>query len=89
MKKTILFLLCLSSISAFAEVVQKEVITGEEASVIFDELAGQFEHSYGAHVAGLTIDTVVRHNNKIKCTKETTVYGKDTPIITIECSQLQ
>ena len=86
MKKTILFaLLCLSSISAQADGVRKEIIIGEEAQVIFENLEGQFEHSYGAHVSGLTIDTVVRHDLKIKCTKETTVYGKENPVMTFEC----
>jgi len=88
MKKTTLFFMCLISISALAEVVQKEVIIGEEARVIFEDLEGQFEHSYGAHVTGLTIDTIVRHDKKIKCTKETAVYGKEDPVVTFECFKL-
>lgn len=70
MKKLVSLFLVLISISAFAETR----ITGEGAEALFNELENQFEYKYGSIVQGLSIQTIVRHDNAVSCSKETVTY---------------
>lgn len=70
MKKLIGLLFVLISMSAFAETR----IKGAGAEMLFNELEDQFEYKYGANVQGLSIQTIVRHDESVSCSKETVTY---------------
>lgn len=81
MKKLIGLFLILLSMSAFAETR----ITGSGAEALFNELEGQYEYKYGAIVQGLTIKTIVRHDDVTSCSKETVIYTGKPAVDTFEC----
>ncbi len=83
MKKLLFCLAILSSVSAFAGEVR---ITGAKAEEAFNDLQDQFEYSSGAKIQGLSISTIVRHDNgSISCSKETTQFGEEEASVTFEC----
>nr|BDT29428.1 hypothetical protein BHI3_28940 [Bacteriovorax sp. HI3] len=81
MKEFMTFALLLMSVSAFAETR----ITGKDAENLFNSLEGQYEYTSGAKVRGLSIETIVRHDNEISCQKEIVEYSGALATISYEC----
>lgn len=70
---------------SFAALAETRV-TGSEAEALFNGLAGQYEYQSGAKVSGLSIETVVRHDNEsLSCSKETVVYSGSPETVNFEC----
>ena len=84
MKKFFACLIVVLSLSAIAHA--DEVITGELAEKTFNSLENQFEYKSGASISGLTIETIVRHDNgSVSCSKESVKYGDEDAVVTFEC----
>ncbi len=81
MNELMTYALLLMSVSAFAETR----ITGKDAENLFNGLAGQYEYTSGAKVSGLSIETIVRHDDEISCQKETVEYSGSLATFSYEC----
>ncbi len=88
MKSALNAIVLLSLLSFTAIANEVEIISGSEAENIFQSLESNFEYRYSAIVTGLRIDTTVRHNNEIKCTREITTYQNQEPIKVITCEEI-
>jgi hypothetical protein len=72
--KIAFFVAALISFNLLAnEVPASNIITGEAAEKIYQELKG-YEYSAGAITAGIEYHLTVRHNESMECQKEETRY---------------
>lgn len=88
MKKALFLFSLLSIFSLSISANEKQIIQGEQAAEIFQTLENNFEYRYSAIVTGLRIDTTVRHNNEVKCTREITTYQNQEPIKNFICEDI-
>lgn len=82
MKNLFIILSVLLSVTA----VHSEVrLNGAAAEKTFNSLENQFEYKSGASVSGLKIETIVRHDNSVSCSKESVQYDEEEASVTFEC----